>query len=110
MRARAFPGISSSRKVFPGVLLTCTDPIPGAKEGENADLGGAVERRRKAGLGAALEAECATGAAVDGFARMKKHAAEPVAAAEGDARGGASTAERMRMPPGACRCQVLHSQ
>jgi len=93
--------------VFPGVLLICTDPIPGAKEGENADLGGAVERCRNAGLGAALEVECATGAATDGFARMKKCTAEPVAAAEGDARGRASTVERMRTPPGACWCQAL---
>jgi len=93
--------------VFLGVLLTCTDPIPGAKEGENADLGRAVERRRNAGLGAALEAECVTGATADGFVRMKKCAVEPVAAAEGDTQGGASTAERMRTPPGACWCWAL---
>jgi len=53
--------------VFLEVLLTCTDPIPGAKEGANADLGRAVERCRNAGPGAALEAECATGAATDRF-------------------------------------------
>ena len=106
---RAFPGIISSRKVFPGVLLTCTDPILGVKEGANADLGGAAERCRNAGPGTALEVECATGAAMDGFARMKKRAAELVAAAEGDAQGRASTAERMCMPPGACQCRVLHS-
>jgi len=99
---RAFPGISSSWKVFPEVLLTCTDPILGAKEGTNADLGGVVERCRNVGLGAALEVECATGAAMDGFAQMKKYAAELVAAAEGDARGRASTLEWMRTPPGAC--------
>jgi len=89
--------------VFPGVLLTCTDPIPGAKEGKNADLGGAVERCRNMGPGAALEVECATGAAADGFAQMKKCAVEPVTAAEGDAQGGASTVERMRtlLPAGA---------
>jgi len=67
MHVRVFLGISSSWKVFLGVLLTCTDPILGVKEGENADLGGAVERCRNAGLGTALEAECVTGATTDGF-------------------------------------------
>jgi len=61
-------------------------------------------KRRNAGRGAALEAQCATGTAADGFARVKECAAEPAAAAEGDALAGASTAERMRMLPGAWRC------
>jgi len=91
-----FPGIISARKLFPGELLAYTNPRPVAEEGAKANPGGAAEGRRNAGLGAALDAQCATGTAADRFTRVNKHAAEPGAAAEGDALAGASIAERMR--------------
>ena len=75
------------------------------EKGANACPGEAAERHKNMSPGTALEAECVTGTAVDGFAQVKECAAEPAAAAEGDARAGASTAERMHMLPGA---QVLH--
>ena len=104
-RARAFPGIISARKVFAGEVLAYINPRPAAEEGANALPSEAGERRGNASLSTALEGGCATGTAADGFARVKERAAEPVAAAEGDARAGASTAERMRTLPGA---RVLH--
>ena len=48
------------------------------------------------GLGTALDAQCATGTAVDGFAQVNERAVEPGTAAEGDTLAGASIAERMR--------------
>jgi len=102
-RARAFPGIISARKVSAGEVLTYTNPRPAEEEGANAHLSEAGERRENASPSTALEGGCATGTAADGFARVKERAAEPVAAAEGVARAGASTAERMRtlrVPPG----------
>jgi len=100
---KAFPGIISARKVFPGELLAYANPRPVAEEGAKANLGGAAERRRNAGPDAALEVQCTIGTATDGFAQVKEHAAELGAAAEGDALAGASIAERMRMLPGAWR-------
>jgi len=49
--------------------------------------GKAAERCKNTVPGAVLEAEWASGNAADGFAGVKKGAAEPAAAAEGD-RGG----------------------
>src|SRR6267142_335929 len=43
---------------------------------------------------------CTSGNAADGCARVKERAAEPGAAGEGGARGGASTAARMHTVPG----------
>ena len=100
-RARAFLGIISARKVYTGELLTYTNPRPEAEEGANARPGDAAERRKNASPGAALEAGYAAGIAADGLARVKERAAEPVAAAEGNARAGASTAERMHTLPDA---------
>ena len=77
------------------------NPRPVAEKGANARLGEAAERRENASPGTALEAECVTGTAADGFAQVKERAAEPAAAAEGDVRAGASTVERMRTLPGA---------
>ena len=57
--------------------------------------GGAAERRRNAGPGTALDAQCVTGTAADGFAQVKEHAAEVAAAAEGDMQAGASAVEQM---------------
>jgi len=76
-----------------------------AEEGANARPSEVGERRENASPSNALEGGCATGTAADGFAQVKECATEPVTAAEGDARAGASTAEQMRTLPGA---QVLH--
>ena len=82
--------------MFLGELLAYTNPRPAAEEGTKANLGGAAEGRRNAGPGAALDTQCATGTAADGFAQVNERAAEPGAVAEGDALVGASIAERMR--------------
>ena len=91
----------------PGELLAYTDPRPAAEEGAKANPGGAAERRRNAGPSTALDVQCATGTAADGFVRVKECAAEAATAAEGDVQVGASTAERMRRLPGAWRCWAL---
>jgi len=57
--------------------------------------------------GAALEDGDASRTAADGFPRVKKCVAEPAAAAEGDARAGASTAARVRTLPGVWRCRAI---
>jgi len=93
---RAFPGIISAQKVSPGELLAYTDPRPAPEEGTKANPGRAAERCRNAGLSTALDAQCATGTAADGFARVKECTAEAAAVVEGDAQAGASTAERVR--------------
>ena len=98
---RAFPGIISAWKVYTGELLTYTNPRPEAEEGANARPGDAAERRENASPGTALEAGYAAGIAADGLARVKERAVEPVAAVEGDAQAGASTAERMHTLPDA---------
>ena len=90
-------------KVSLGELLAYANPRPVAEEGAKANPGGAAERRRNAGPDTALEAQCMIGTAVDGFAQVKERAVEPGTAAEGDALAGASTAEQMRMLPGAWR-------
>ena len=102
--ARAFPGIISAQKVSPGELLAYANPRLATEECAKANPGGAGESCKNAGLGAALEAQCVTGTATDGFAQVKERAAELATAVEGDALAGASTAERMRMLPGAWRC------
>ena len=107
-RARAFLGIISARKVSVGEVLAYMNPRPAAEEGANTLLSEAGERHKNASLSTALEGGCVTRTAVDGFARVKERAAEPVAAAEGDARAGASTVERMRMLPG-CLVKPGHS-
>jgi len=84
-----FPGIISAQKVSPGELLAYTNPKPAAEEGTKANLGRAAERRRNVGPGTALDAQCATGTAVDGFMQVKERAAEAAAAVEGDAQVGA---------------------
>jgi len=82
--------------LFLGELLAYINPRPAAEEGTKANLGGVAEGCRNAGLGAALDAQCVTGTAADGFAQVNERAAELGAAAEGDALAGASIAERMR--------------
>ena len=101
MHARAFPGIISAWKVYTGELLTYTNPRLEAEEGANTRPGNVAERRENASPGTALEAGYVAGIAADGLAQVKERAAEPVAAAEGDAQAGASTAERMHMLPDA---------
>jgi len=67
VHARAFPGIISAQKLFLGELLAYTNPRPAAEEGAKANLGRAAEGCRNAGPGAALDAQCVTGTAADGF-------------------------------------------
>jgi len=107
MRVRAFPGIISAWKVSPGELLAYVNPRLAAEEGAKANPGGAAERRRNAGLGAALDAQCVTGTTADGFTQVKECAAEAAAAVEGDTQAGASAVERMRRLPGAWRCRAF---
>jgi len=64
-----------------------------------------AEKGTNASPSTALEGGCATRTAMDGFTQLKERAAELVAAAEGDAQAGASTAEQMHMLLGA---RVLH--
>jgi len=59
------------------------------------------------GPGAALDTQCVTGTAADGFTQVNECAVELGAAVEGDALAGASIAERMRRLPSAWRCQAL---
>jgi len=92
---RAFPGIISARKVSLGELLAYTDPRLAAEEGTKANPGGAAERCRNAGPSTALDVQCATGTAADGFTQVKECAAEAAAVVEGDVQVGASTAEWM---------------
>jgi len=66
-----------------------------------------VGKHENASLGTALEARCATGTTADGFAQVNERAAELVAAAEGDAQAGESTAEQMHTLTGAWRCRAL---
>jgi len=101
---RAFLGIISARKLFPGELLAYINPRPAAEEGAKANPGGAAEGHRNVGLGAVLDAQCATGTAADGFTQVNKRAAELRAAAEGDTLAGASIAEWMRR---LARCLVV---
>jgi len=65
---RVLPGIMSAWKLFPGELLAYTSPRPAAEEGAKANPGRAAEGRRNAGPGTALDVQCATGTATDGFA------------------------------------------
>ena len=60
-----------------------------------------AESRKRAGPGEVLEGAYVAGIAVDRFAQMEERVVEPGAAAEGDARAGASIAERMHTLPGA---------
>jgi len=93
---RAFPGIISAQKLFLGELLAYTNPRPVAEEGAKANPGRAAEGCRNAGPGAALDAQCVTGTAADGFAQVNERAAELGAAVEGNTLAGASIAEQMR--------------
>ena len=64
-------------------------------------------KRENASPGTALEARCATRTAADRLVQVNERVVELVAAAEGDARVGESTAEWMRMLTGAWRCWAL---
>jgi len=65
------------------------------EEGAKANLGGVAERCRNTGLGAALDVQCATGTATDGFVQVKERTAEVATVAEGDIQVGASAAEQI---------------
>jgi len=73
------------------------NPRPAVEEGTNARPSKVGERCENASPRNVLEGGCATGTTADGFTQVKECAVEPVAAAEGDMRAGASTAEQMRM-------------
>ena len=66
-----------------------------AEGGANVLPGQAVGKRENVSPGTALEVRCATGTTADRFMQVNEHAAELVAAAEGDAWVGESTAEWM---------------
>jgi hypothetical protein len=82
-------------------------PGTGSGRGANARTSEAAENRGNACPDAALEGEYASGSAADGVALVEEHAAEPVAAGEGDAGGQASTAARMCTLPGAGQFRAL---
>ena len=63
-----------------------------AESGANALPGRAAGKRENANPGTALEGGYVSGSAVGRFPGVKECATEPAAAAEGDARAGASTA------------------
>ena len=92
MRTRAFLGIISPRKAVWVDVLAYLNLVPEAEGGTNARPSDTVEKGTNARLGTPLEGRYACGTAPDGFARANECAAEPAAAAEGDARAGASTA------------------
>ena len=98
MCASAFPGIISAWNIVYADVPACTNHGTAAEGGANAYPGGAAERRKNASPCAAPESGYASGSAVDQSAQVKECAAEPGAAAEGDAHAGASLAARMRMP------------
>jgi len=84
---------------FSGIVPIGPELTPVAESGANACPGEAAQRCENASAGTALEDAYASGTAADGFPRVRKCAAEPAAAAEGDARAGASTAVRGRAGP-----------
>jgi hypothetical protein len=110
------PGLNARARVHSRALLQliyvsgnvpiCLDASPVAESGANARPGEAAERCENASAGTALEDGYASGTAADGFPQVKKCAAEPAAAAEGDTRAGASTAARGRALPGVWRCRA----
>ena len=59
----------------------------------------AAERGKSASPSAVPEDRYAGGPAMDWSMQVKEHSAEPATAAEGDARAGESTPERMHMLP-----------
>jgi hypothetical protein len=63
-----------------------------AESGANALPGRAAGKRENANPGTALEGGNVSGSAVGRFPGVNECATEPAAAAEGDARAGASTA------------------
>ena len=109
--ANAFPGEAAQRgaKANAGAVLESGDasgtaldvfsrvedlaekPACTVEGSTNACPNEAADRGVNASLGAALADVNTNGAAADRFLRVDKHAAKPAAAAEGDARAGAST-------------------
>ena len=101
---RAFLGIISAQKVSLGELLIYTNPRLAAEEGTNVHLGEVAERCENTSPGTVLKAECTTGTTMNGFMQVKKCAAEPATAAEGDMWVVETTTEQMHMLLGAWRC------
>jgi len=83
VHTRAFPGIISAWKVSLGELLTYTNPRLVVEEGAKVNPGGAAERCRNVGPGAALDMQCATGTATDRFVQVKECTAEAVLRSKG---------------------------
>ena len=102
-----FPGIISARKVLFGEIPTCASLELAEEGGTDAGPVEAAESRESAPAGAALEGGCAARATADGFAQVERRVVGLAGAAEGDARSGVSTAEQMRMMPGAWWCPAL---
>ena len=92
MCARAFPGIISPQKAVWVDVLAYPNPVLEVEGGANTRPSDAAEKGANTRLGTPLEGGYACGTAPDGFARANECAVEPAAAAEGDARAGASTA------------------
>jgi len=100
MRARAFLGIMSARKVVWADVPAYLNPVPAAEGGANVLLSNAAEKGANARPGLPLEGGYASRTTPDGFANVKECAAEPAAAVEGDACAGASTAGTCRAGAG----------
>ena len=73
-------------------VLAYPDPVPAVEGGANACLSDAARKHANARPGALLEGGYACGTGPDGFTGANECTAEHAAAAEGDARAGASTA------------------
>ena len=84
---------------FSGIVPIGLELTPVAESGANTRPGEAAQRCENVSTGAALEDAYASGTAADGFPQVRKCAAEPAAAAEGDTRTGASTAARGHTGP-----------
>jgi len=90
-----------------GEVPTCASLESAEEGGVDTGLVEVAESCENAPAGAALEGGCAAGATADGFVQVERHVVGLASAAEGDARLGVSTEERMRMMPGAWRCPAL---
>jgi len=82
----------SARKVVWADVPAYPNPVPAAEGGANALPSDAAEKGANARPGPPLEGGYASGTAPDRFANVKECAAEPAAAAEGDAQRNAKAA------------------
>ena len=97
MRAGAFPGTISARKLLFDIGPTCSSPELAAKRSANTCTSEATEGRKNAGTSGALREGSAAGAYADGLARVTACVAGPSAAAGGNTRArGTRQHERAR--------------